>query len=79
MWGSAIPAGKRFQVVDAWSRPLAEGDARAKTIGTRIADITRSNGPGAAILANKDRAVYPVRCGEGGRHAASAPTQQEGG
>jgi hypothetical protein len=66
MWGSAIPAGKRFQVVDAWSRPLAEGgplcgvrrgDAQAKTIGTRIADITRSNGPGAAILANKDGAV----------------------
>jgi hypothetical protein len=66
MWRSAIPAGKRFQAVDAWFRPLAEGgplcgvprgDARAKTIGIRIADITRSNGPGAAILANKDRAV----------------------
>jgi len=23
MWGSAIPAGKRFQVVDAWSKPLS--------------------------------------------------------
>jgi hypothetical protein len=33
MWGSAIPAGKRFQVVDAWSKPLSRKAAHSAPRG----------------------------------------------